>query len=209
MAGSISEVVMTEISFRRRRLTREDILPIADYAGARGEHRRRITEIKRHRRLEVGPVATFYFENFETMRHQVQEMLYIEKGGEAQIEDELTAYNPLVPQGNELVATVMFEIDDPVRRARTLLQLGGIENRVFIDVAGERIRGEPDPTRENTSPEGKASSVQFLRFPFTAGQIARFQTSGTQVIVGFDHPNYRHMAVLSEPVRAALAQDFD
>ena len=184
-------------------------MPSGDYAAIRGDQRKRITEIKRRRRVEVGPFATFYFENYETMRHQVQEMLHIERGGDTQIEDELAAYNPLVPQGKELVATVMFEIDDPVRRAAVLASLGGIEHRVFLDVAGERIRGEPDPTRENTSPEGKASSVQFLRFPFTEDQIARFKTPGAQVIAGFDYPNYGHMAVVPEPVRAALAEDFD
>jgi hypothetical protein len=103
----------------------------------------------------------------------------------------------------------MFEIDDPVRRASMLAKLGGIENHVFLDVAGEKIRGEPDPTRENTSPDGKASSVQFVRFPFTRDPIARFSTPGAQIIAGFDHLNYRHMAVLPEPVRAALAEDFD
>jgi hypothetical protein len=201
---------MTQTSFTgKRRLTREDILPLAEYAAIRDEQRKRITEIKRHRRLEVGPFAAFYFENYDTMRHQVQEMLYIEKGGDAQIEDELSAYNPLIPQGSELVATVMFEIDDPVRRNSALMRLGGIENYVFLDVAGERIRGEPDPTRENTSPEGKASSVQFLRFPFTEGQITRFKIPGAQVIAGFDHPNYGHMAVLPESVRAALVKDLD
>lgn len=193
----------------RRRVTREDIMPPGDYAAIRSEQRKRITEIKRRRRLEVGPFATFYFENYETMRHQVQEMVHIERGGDAQIEDELAAYNPLIPQGKELVATVMFEIDDPARRASVLARLGGIEDHVFLDIAGERIRGEPDPTRENTSPEGKASSVQFLRFPFTEGQIARFKTPGAQVIAGFNHPKYGHMAVLPEPVRAALAEDFD
>jgi hypothetical protein len=201
---------MTETSFTgKRRLTREDILPLAEYAAIRDEQRKRITGIKRLRRLEVGPFAAFYFESYDTMRHQVQEMLYIEKGGDAQIEDELSAYNPLIPQGSELVATVMFEIDDPVRRNSALMRLGGIENHVFLDVAGERIRGEPDPTRENTSPEGKASSVQFLRFPFTEGQITRFKIPGAQVIAGFDHPNYGHMAVLPESVRAALAKDLD
>ena len=201
---------MTETSTpNRRRLTRQDIMPPGDYAAIRSDQRKRITEIKRRRRVEVGPFATFYFENYETMRHQVQEMLHIERGGEAQIEDELAAYNPLIPQGKELVATVMFEIDDPTRRASVLARLGGIEDHVFLDIAGRRIRGEPDPTRENTSPEGKASSVQFLRFPFTEDQIARFKTPGAQVIAGFDHPNYGHMAVLPEPVRAALAQDFD
>jgi hypothetical protein len=200
---------MDALARNKRQLTRDDILPPAEYAAMRSEQRKRITEIKRHRRVEVGPFATFYFENYETMRHQVQEMLHIERGGEAQIEDELAAYNPLIPQENELVATVMFEIDDPARRASVLARLGGIEDRVFLDIAGQRIRGEPDPTRENTSPEGKASSVQFLRFPFTDDQIARFKTPGAQAIAGFDHPNYGHMAVLPEPVRAALAEDFD
>jgi hypothetical protein len=201
---------MTEaLSRNERRLTRADLLSLADYAAVRREQRRRITEIKRRRRLEVGPFATFYFENYQTMWHQVQEMLYIEKGGEAQIEDELAAYNPLIPQGNELVSTVMFEIDDPVRRAAVLTRLGGIEHHIFLEVAGERMRGEPDPTRENTSPDGKASSVQFVRFPFAADQIARFKTPGTRTIAGFDHPDYGHMAVLPEPVRSALASDFD
>ncbi|HEX3412820.1 MAG TPA: DUF3501 family protein [Stellaceae bacterium] len=199
---------MGTLARNKRQLTREDIMPPAEYAATRSEQRKRITEVKRHRRVEVGPFATFYFENYETMRHQVQEMLHIEQGGEAQIEDELAAYNPLIPQGKELVATVMFEIDDPARRDSVLAGLGGIEDHVFLDIAGERIRGEPDPTRENTSPEGKASSVQFLRFPFTDKQIARFKTSGAQVIAGFDHPNYGHVAMLPEPVRAALAEDF-
>jgi hypothetical protein len=201
---------MTDTSVRnKRRLTHADILPPADYAAIRSDQRRRITEIKRSRRVEVGPFATFYFENHETMRHQVQEVLHIEQGGDAQIEDELVAYNPLIPQGKELVATIMFEIDDPARRASLLVRLGGIEDHVFLDIDGQRIRGEPDPTRENTSPEGKASSVQFLRFPFSEDQIARFKISGAQAIAGFDHPNYGHMAVLPEPVRATLAEDFD
>ncbi len=193
----------------KRRLTRDDIMPLAEYATIRADQRKRIAEIKRHRRVEVGPFATFYFENYDTMWHQVQEMLHIEKGGEGQIEDELAAYNPLIPQGNELVATVMFEIDDPVRRSAALTRLGGIENHVFLDVSEERIRGEPDPTRENTSPDGKPSSVQFLRFPLTADQVAQFKAPGARIIAGFNHPQYEHMAVLPEPVRAALSQDFE
>ncbi len=191
----------------RRQLTRADILPTEQYARDRREHRRRIGEIKRDRRIEVGPFCTFYFENFDTMWHQVHEMLYIERGGEAQIVDELAAYNPLVPQGDELVATVMIEIEDAVQRERALSRLGGIENCMFLTVSGERIAGIADPTRENTSPEGKASSVQFLRFPFTARQKAAFRMPGAQIVVGIDHSNYGHMAVMREPVRAALAGD--
>jgi hypothetical protein len=193
----------------RHELTRADILPLADYTAVRRERRRQIAELKRRRRLEVGPFATFHFENFATMQQQVQEMLYIEKGGESQISDELSAYNPLIPKGNELVATIMFEIDEPIRRAAVLSRLGSIEHAAFIDVNGQRIRGEADPTRENTSPEGKASSVQFIRFPFSPAHIAAFKAPGARVAAGFDHPNYGHLARMPEPVRAALAEDFD
>ena len=88
----------------RRQLTPADFLPIEEYARIRAQRRREITELKKHRQVEVGPFATFYFENFATMWGQVQEMLYIEKGGEAQLADELAAYNPLIPQGSELVS---------------------------------------------------------------------------------------------------------
>jgi hypothetical protein len=193
----------------RREITRADIMPLADYVATRRERRRAISELKRQRRVEVGPYATFYFENYDTMWQQVQEMLYIEKGGEAQIADELSAYNPLIPQGSELVATVMLEIDDPARRARELVRLGGIEDTVFLECGGERVAGEADPTRENTSPDGKASSVQFIRFPFTAEQIKAFRAPNARIIAGFDHPNYGHQAIMPEAVRQALAQDFD
>ena len=194
---------------KQRQLTRDDIMPLDEYVKIRRDKRREITGLKRQRRIEVGPFATFYFENFTTMWQQVQEMLYIEKGGETQIADELAAYNALIPRGSELVATVMFEIDNPDRRARELSRLGGIEHHAFIEVSGERIFGEADPSRENSSPEGKASSVQFLRFPFAAAQIAAFKAPSVRSLVGFDHANYGHIAVMPEPIRAALAEDFD
>lgn len=192
----------------KREITRADIIDINDYAKNRREHRKRVTEIKRNRRVEVGPFATFYFENFDTMWHQVHEMLHIERGGEAQIKDELDAYNPLIPQGNELIATVMFEIDDPKRRDTVLATLGGVEKCTYLSVGGDRVMGEPDPTRENTSPDGKASAVQFIRFRFSPAQIAKFREPGTQVLVGIDHPRYGHIAVMPEAVRAALTGDF-
>ena len=199
----------TPRSRTRRLLTRADILPLDEYAKIRRQRRGEISEIKKRRRLEVGPFATFYFENFDTMWQQVQEMLYIEKGGESQITDELEAYNPLIPQGNELVATIMFEIDDPTRRARALARLGGVEHTAFLEFGDQRVTGEADPTRENTSPDGKASSVQFIRFRFSPDQINAFRTPGTRVITGFDHPNYGHQAVMPDAVRQALSEDFD
>ena len=185
------------------------ILPLNEYAKLRGERRRLISEIKKHRRVEVGPFATFYFESYETMLHQVHEMLFIEKGGPEQIPDELAAYNPLIPQGQELVATIMFEIDDPLRRARVLATLGGVEHKAFLRVGTETMRGVPEDDQERSREDGKASSVQFVRFPFTPVQIAAFRSGDGDVIAGFDHPNYSHMAVVPPAVRRALAADFD
>jgi Protein of unknown function (DUF3501) len=201
---------MTEgFSKQQRQLTRDDFLPPAEYLPVRRERRRQVSELKRRRRVEIGPFAIFNFENFETVQHQIQEMLYIEKGGDAQLKEELEAYGPLLPQGTDLVATVMFEIDDPVLRGEELVRIGGIENHAYIDVDGQRVRSEPDPTRENTSAEGKASAVQFFKFAFTPDLIARFRTPGVQIVVGFDHPNYAQMAALPDSMREALAQDFD
>jgi hypothetical protein len=193
----------------RHELTSADILPWAEYAKDRAEHRKRITALKRHRRVEVGPYVTFYFENFDTMWLQVQEMLHIEKGGAAQIADELAAYNPLIPKGKELVATFMIEIDDALRRARVLSQLGGVEETASIEVGGERVVGKAEQDQDRTTAEGKASSVQFVHFPFTEAQIAAFREPNTRVILGLSHPNYSHMAVLSEATRASLAEDFN
>ena len=191
----------------RHELTAADILPWAEYAKDRAEHRRRITAIKRHRRIEVGPYVTFYFESFDTMWLQVQEMLHIEKGGAAQLVDELAAYNPLIPKGRELVATFMIEIDDPLRRARVLAQLGGVEETAFIEVAGERIVAQPEADQDRTSAEGKASSVQFVHFTFTDAQAKAFSEPNARVIIGLSHPAYNHMAVMSEATRLSLAED--
>jgi len=193
----------------KRQITREDILPMASYEAERRELRRDLVAKKKFRRQDVGPVCTFYFENYDTMWAQVHEMLYIEKGGEEQIADELSAYNPLIPQGRELVATVMFEIDDPQRRHTFLAKLGGIEETAFFEVDGERIVGKPEEDVDRTTADGKASSVQFIHFPFSEAQIAKFKSPGTRVILGFSHPEYGHMTILPEEVRAALSKDFD
>ena len=193
----------------KRELTRDDIMPIEQYGLERQARRRNLIEVKKQRRMEVGPVCTFYFENFETMWNQVHEMLFIEKGGEAQIADELAAYNPLIPNGGELVATVMFEIDDPLRRKTFLQRLGGVEETAFIKLGEATVKGVPEDDVDRTSADGKASSVQFIHFPFTRPQAQAFKAPGTQVILGFSHPEYSHMAVLPEPVRTALSDDFE
>ncbi len=193
----------------KHEITRDDVIAMADYARERKDRRRALVEAKRHRRLTVGPDCTFYFENYETMWNQVHEMLFIEKGGEDQTADELRAYNPLVPKGRKLVATVMFEIDDPARRAAVLAKLGGVEATAFLRLGGATIAGVPEADVERTSAAGKASSVQFIHFPFTDEQVATFRAAGAEVVLGFTHPEYAHMARLPVPVRRALAEDFD
>ena len=197
------------MSARKKEITKADILPPAEYAKRRAAMRAEIVRKKKNRRIEVGPCATFYFECYETMLQQVQEMLHIEKGGEAQIADELHAYNPLIPKGHELVATVMFEIDDPVRRANVLARLGGVEETMFIKIGDDKIKGAPEPDQDRTNEQGKASSVQFVHFNFTPAQIAKFRAPGQMILIGMEHPNYGHMAVIPDTMRAELAGDFD
>jgi len=191
-----------------RQVTPEDLLPDAEFALRRKERRAALLPMKKLRRIPLGPDCTFYFENFETMLFQIQEMLLIEKGGVAQMADELAAYNPLIPSGSELVATVMFEIDDPVRRARVLGNLGNVEDRFFIQVGQDRMPGRPESDAERSREDGKTSSVHFLRFAFTSTQVAAFRGPNGQVIIGCDDPRYAHMAMLGAEVRAELAKDF-
>lgn len=190
-------------------LTIADILPPEEYAQNRSDWKRKIAAIKRDRRVAVGPYVTFYFESRDTMWHQVQEMIYIEKGGMAQAKDELAVYNPLVPNGSELTATFMVEIDDPIRRKNVLDTLGGIEQAAFLRLGGETIKGAPEADQDRTTAEGKASSVQFVHFPFNAAQIAAFRSGEGEVVLGFIHAHYGHMAVMPDAVRRALAKDFD
>jgi hypothetical protein len=194
---------------KKHRLESSDILPMAEYVKIRKDKRREISELKKARRIEVGPFVTFYFESYETMWMQVHEMLFIEKASPEQAQEEIAAYGPLVPNGSELVATFMIEIEDAERRKRILGGLGGIENTAFLSFGDIRIAAVAETDQDRTTAEGKASSVQFVHFPFTKEQIAAFRAPGAQVVLGLSHPAYNHMAVLPEPVRAALAEDFD
>ncbi|MDB5429113.1 MAG: hypothetical protein JWP35_229 [Caulobacter sp.] len=190
-----------------RQITRDDIIPDAEFAKVRKERRAELLALKRLRRIDLGPVCTIYFECFETMLFQIQEMLLIEKGGEAQIADELAAYNPLIPQGSELVATVMFEIDDPVRRAATLNRLGGVEDHFFLQIGPERVAAVPEGDVERTREDGKTSSIHFLHFPLAPAHVAVMRDPATQILVGCDHEGYAHLAALSPATRAELARD--
>jgi hypothetical protein len=197
------------MSAREHRIRPSDLLPAELYARERDARRRALIPVKRNRRVEVGPFVTFYFENFQTMLAQVQEMLHIERGGEAQIEGELETYNPLIPQGSELIATMMIEIDEPPRRAAMLLKLGGVESCVWLQIGQERIAATPTDYADRTTPEGKTSSVHGVRFRLTPGQVQAFRNASGSVIVGISHENYGHMAMLAAEKRTELAKDLD
>ena len=192
----------------KREILKDDIMPLDVYTKKRKELRKDILEFKKNRRIPLGPYATFYFESFETMLAQVHEMLYIEKGGDEQLKDELAAYNPLVPNGKELTATLMFEIDNPVSRASFLGKVGGIEEKVFMRIDKELIKGIPEEDVDRTSAEGKASSVQFIHFKFTDNQIEKFKSNLSIIEIGINHNEYSHSTKLNEQTIKSLSADF-
>jgi hypothetical protein len=192
----------------KKEIQKEDIMPLDVYIKNRKELRKNIVSFKKDRRIALGPYATFYFESYETMLAQVQEMLYIEKGGEEQLKDELTAYNPLIPNGKELTATLMFEIDNPVSRSAFLSKVGGIEEKVFIKIDGESIKASPEKDVDRTSAEGKASSVQFIHFKLSDEQIQKFKSEGAEVEIGINHKEYSHTTKLSLANLSSLSADF-
>jgi len=191
-----------------RIVEKSDLMPADQYVKIRKKFRNELVEFKKKRRVSIGPYATFYFECFETMCGQIQEMLHIEKGGEEQLKDELKAYNPLVPKGKELVATLMFEIDNPLSRTEFLNKVGGIEKKVFIKVNNEKINSIPENDVDRTSSEGKASSVQFIHFNFSDKQIDKFKDLNNEIFLGIEHSLYNHITKISEETKKALIFDF-
>ena len=192
----------------KKEIQKEDIIPLDMYIEKRRELRKSIVDFKKNRRIALGPYATFYFESYETMLAQVQEMLYIEKGGDEQLKDELSAYNPLIPNGKELTATLMFEIDNPISRAAFLGKVGGIEETVYMKINDETIKAIPEEDVDRTSAEGKASSVQFIHFNFTDDQIEKFKSNSLEIELGIDHKEYSHSTKLSKENIASLSADF-
>ena len=196
------------MSKEKRLIEKEDLLPSDVYAKSRKQIRKDLVEFKKDRRIALGPYATFYFESFETMVAQVQEMLHIEKGGDEQLKDELTAYNPLVPKGKELIATLMFEIDNPISRSAFLGKVGGIEEKVFMKINDEIVKAVPEKDVDRTSAEGKASSVQFVHFKLNEDQISKFKSDSATIELGIDHKEYTHTTKLGEDSVKSLCADF-
>ena len=196
------------MSKEKKQIEKDDLLSFDIYSKRRKQIRKELVEFKKNRRIALGPYATFYFESFETMVAQVQEMLHIEKGGDEQLKDELIAYNPLVPSGKELIATLMFEIDNPISRAKFLGKVGGIEEKVFMKINNEIVKAVPEADVDRTSAEGKASSVQFIHFKLNDDQISKFKSDSATIELGIDHKEYTHTTKLSENSIKSLCDDF-
>ena len=191
-----------------RIIEKADLIPADVYVKNRKMIRKELVEFKKNRRIALGPYATFYFESFETMLAQVQEMLHIEKGGDEQLKDELIAYNPLVPKGKELIATLMFEIDNPVSRAAFLGKVGGIENKIFMKIDNEIVKALPEQDVDRTSDTGKASSVQFIHFKFSDDQVLNFKSGSVNIELGIDHKEYMHSTSMTVDNIKSLSADF-
>ena len=196
------------MSKEKKQIEKQDLMPAEAYAESRKQIRKELVEFKKNRRIALGPYATFYFESFETMVAQIQEMLHIEKGGDEQLKDELTAYNPLVPNGKEFTATLMFEIDNPLSRGAFLGKVGGIEKNIFMKIDNEAVKAVPEDDVDRTSAEGKASSVQFIHFKFNDDQISKIKFGNVSVELGIDHKEYAHTTKLTEDNIKSLSADF-
>jgi hypothetical protein len=196
------------MSKEKKKIEKIDLMQADDYAENRKQIRKDLVEFKKNRRVALGPYATFYFESFETMLAQIQEMLHIEKGGDEQLNDELIAYNPLVPNGKELTATLMFEIDNPISRGAFLGKVGGIEKNIFMKIENEFVKAIPESDVDRTSADGKASSVQFIHFKFNDEQINKIKSSNVRIELGIDHKEYTHTTKLTEDNINSLSADF-
>tara|TARA_B110000027_G_scaffold97013_1_gene102473 strand:- start:253 stop:846 length:594 start_codon:yes stop_codon:yes gene_type:complete len=196
------------MSKEKRKIEKEDLILADTYAKSRKQIRKDLVQFKKDRRIALGPYATFYFESFETMLAQVQEMLHIEKGGDEQLKDELIAYNPLIPNGKELIATLMFEIDNPISRGAFLGKVGGIEEKIFLKIDSEEVKAVPEADVDRTSAEGKASSVQFIHFHFNDDQINKFKLGNVSIELRIDHKEYGHTTKLTEDNIKSLSADF-
>ena len=192
------------------KLTRDDLYSLEKYAEVRKDFRARVLAHKKDRKVLIGPVATLYFEDRMTMHYQIQEMLRVERIFEAAgIQDELDAYNPLIPDGNNWKATFMIEVPDVDERRRVLAQLVGVEDRVWVKVGdAERVYAIADEDMERETEE-KTSSVHFVRFELTAAMVAAAK-HGAAISIGIDHPEYRHsVEPVDDAVRASLVGDLN
>ena len=193
-----------------QKLTRADLFSLEQYAEVRPSFREEVLLHKRNRRLDLGTNAALYFEDFLTMKYQVQEMLRIERIFEADgINEELAAYNPLIPDGSNWKATFMVEFPEVEERRAMLAQLRGIEDRVYVHIADfDRVFAIADEDLERSDDE-KTSAVHFLRFELPAEQVAALK-DGASLIAGIDHENFQvEVSAVADNIRQSLIADFD
>ena len=195
---------------RMQKLTRDNLISLEQYAEERPAFRDKVIAHKRNRRLDLGTNAALYFEDFLTMQYQVQEMLRIERIFEADgINEELSAYNPLIPDGSNWKATFMIEFPEVEERRAMLSQLRGVENRVYVQVVDfDRVYAIADEDLER-SDDDKTSAVHFLRFEMPVEQVAALK-GGASLVAGIDHESYRvEVSPVADNIRQSLIADFD
>ena len=190
-----------------RKITINDIIPIEEYSKTRNKRRSEINLVKKNRRIYVGPFITFYFENFHTMLYQIQEMLFIEKGDSNQAHEEIEAYNSLVPLDNELIATVMIEIDNEIKRHEELRKLAGIENSISISSNGEIFLSEPLSDENRTKSDGKTSAVHFIKFKTNEDFFKNLEDKSKDIMLSINHPEYSHSSNITYESRLSLIKD--
>jgi len=191
-----------------RTITADDIMAIEQYDLIRKEKKAEAIERKKLSRLSVGPNAVILFENWDSMWLQIQEMLRIEKGGPEQVADELAAYDPMVPKGSELTATVLFEVADPDQRDKFLRSIGNVEDHISIRLGDHVIKARPEGDIQRTrESDGKASAVHFFHFDFPAEAIAAWKSGEGQAMVVIDHPSYGHAALIGKNTRDFLSRE--
>ena len=190
-------------------LTRADLMSLEEYSSQRDMFRTRVIAHKKDRKVFLGPHATLYFEDALTMQYQVQEMLRIEKiFVAAEIEEELAAYNPLIPSGTNLKATFMLEYADAEERQRALATLGGVEDTVWVRIGdGDRVYAIANEDLDRTRDE-KAAAVHFMRFEFTDADIVAAK-AGAPIAMGVEHPALDYGIMLADHIAECLAGDFD
>ena len=189
-------------------IEKSDILSRDEYKSKRKSLREKMVLRKKFRRVDIGPYVTMYFENKDTIIHQINEMVYIENGGEEQINDEISAYKSLIPDGQELVATVMIEIDSPIKRAEFLAKMGGFEEQISIKIGDQLIKGKAELDGDRTTADGKASSVQFVHFEFDKNEVEIIKNHMDNVTISINHENYKHSSVLNIDTVKELVEDF-
>ena len=189
-------------------IEKTDILSRDEYKIKRKSLREKMVLRKKFRRVDIGPYVTMYFENKDTIIHQINEMVYIEDGGEQQIDDEILAYKSLIPNGSELVATVMVEIDNPIKRAEFLSKMGGFEETINIKIYDKEIKGKAELDGDRTTADGKASSVQFVHFEFDEEAVKSIKNNMKNVSISINHESYRHSATLNLDTVRELIKDF-